>query len=309
MHARIGSLERSTPATACWARDRAGSFHVPGQLFRAQGNGKSAGSALPRTCPACGTDYSHRKPGSGPLSPLRSFRTGFAKASQLLATEVFSLLNVSGSAAKSIVFSDSRQDAARAALDIERRHHQDMRRQLLLSEIGNAARRKASGPDIPTLEREIEVAAKARRFQDADRLQRQLDGLARGADPSRVPLSLILEPDETRDPTIAPLMRRHVDLGVHPSDPAGIDEINGRPWYRWIDDAAGAEPRWRGTDGFTDAGRAKVLARGGSTTTHLRTPLLEELLRPGGDGTRVSVADPRPGSGVGSARRVPARAR
>ncbi len=238
-------------------RDREGAFHVPGQLFRAAGSGKAAGSALPRTCPACGTDYSHRQRGSGALSPLRSFRTGFAKASQLLATEVFSLLNVSGAAAKSIVFSDSRQDAARAALDIERRHHQDMRRQLLLSEIRNEMQRRASGPDIASLEREIEIAASERRFQDADRLQRRLDELKRGADPSRIPLSAILEPDESRDPTIGHLMRRHVDLGVHPADPAGIAEVQGRSWYRWIDEAPETGPRWRATDGFTPEGRAR----------------------------------------------------
>src|SRR5262249_49426577 len=68
-----------------------GAFCSPGSLFQVSGPGaRTAGSALPKTCPACGTDYSARRSGTGPTSPLRSFRTGFAKTSQLLATELFS---------------------------------------------------------------------------------------------------------------------------------------------------------------------------------------------------------------------------
>ena len=44
-------------------------------------------------CPACASDYSLRGKGYR-LSPLRSFRTGFAKTTQLLATELFDLLRL-----------------------------------------------------------------------------------------------------------------------------------------------------------------------------------------------------------------------
>ena len=94
----------------------------------------------------------------GSPSPIRSFRTGFGKASQLLASEVFSILHVSGAAAKSIVFSDSRQDAARAALDIERRHHQDVRRQVLIESIRQVAASKQSWPSVEEVEIQLNEA-------------------------------------------------------------------------------------------------------------------------------------------------------
>ncbi|CAM4180018.1 DEAD/DEAH box helicase [Roseateles saccharophilus] len=236
-----------------------GPWSVPGQVFAAPpGHERKAGSALPKCCPSCGTDYGKRKPGMGVASPLRSFRIGFAKASQLLATELFSLLHVTGSAAKSIVFSDSRQDAARAALDIERRHHQDMRRQLLVSEIRNVS--LARGEQLARLdEMQAEVDrlwASGKRKQAMD-LQDRVDQLKAAGDGSRVPLSDLLEPRSPRDTELKALMRRHVELGVHPIDPAGIDVVCGKPWHSWID-GRGGTPRWRSIDVNDTAGVARA---------------------------------------------------
>src|SRR5690606_38027119 len=133
--------------------------------FQAPPSSTGPGSALPRACPACATDYSFRKKGSGAPSPIRSFRTGFGKASQLLASEVFSLLHASGAAPKSIVFSDSRQDAARAALEIERRHHQDIRRQILLESIREVLEERRVGQSIEDLKRLRESALAERDFE------------------------------------------------------------------------------------------------------------------------------------------------
>src|SRR5262249_42667119 len=62
----------------------------------------------------------------------RHFRTGFAKTTQLLASELFDLLRLRADSPKLVSFSDSRQDAAKAALDIESRHHEDVRREVLV---------------------------------------------------------------------------------------------------------------------------------------------------------------------------------
>ncbi len=234
-----------------------GPFAVAGSVFRTRVRANTPGSALPRACPSCGTDYSGRKKGMGALSPLRSFRTGFAKASQLLATEVFSLLHVSGTATKSIVFSDSRQDAARAALDIERRHHQDMRRQLLVSEIRRLAEENR-GMDAAELERQADEA-----FERKDKAEyRRLSDLAEIAkqrgDGSRVSLADLLEPQAPHDAILKPLMRRHVELGVHPTDPAGIELIQDKPWFEWID-AKGPSgfPEWVSIDQNDQPGLAR----------------------------------------------------
>ena len=97
----------------------------------------SAYSALPSVCPSCGTDYTpgRRRPGREPrrrarLSSLRGFRTGFGKMSQLLAKELFYQLP-DGEKRKLVVFSDSREDAASLANDIERRHFDDLIREVM----------------------------------------------------------------------------------------------------------------------------------------------------------------------------------
>ena len=97
------------------------------------------GTNVPYECPACETDYSPRRiESSSRLSPIRHFRTGFAKTTQLLASDLFHLLKLHSPAPKLVSFSDSRQDAAKAALDVESRHHEDVRRDVLVSELRNA---------------------------------------------------------------------------------------------------------------------------------------------------------------------------
>ena len=108
-----------------------GYLYLRSDVDRHSRNNASNGTAVPYACPACGTIISERKR-DFLLSPIRSFRTGFAKTSQLLATELFDLLRLDRPDPKVVAFSDSRQDAARAALDIESRHHDDTRRELLV---------------------------------------------------------------------------------------------------------------------------------------------------------------------------------
>ena len=99
--------------------------------------------AFPAVCPCCGEDYRYRQPpGAYRLvpkkSPLRTFRTGFTKVSQTFAKELFHALPASMGAVddrKLIVFSDSREDAAKIANDIERYHFDDMMRDALYTEL------------------------------------------------------------------------------------------------------------------------------------------------------------------------------
>jgi len=97
--------------------------------------------AFPLICPACGEDYSRKLK----KSPIRTFRTGFTKVSQTIAKELFyQLPTPNDSTRKLVVFSDSREDAARISNDIERYHYDEVVRDLvyryLLSEcVGEAA--------------------------------------------------------------------------------------------------------------------------------------------------------------------------
>lgn len=90
--------------------------------------------ALPSICPSCGRNYTNRLYRK---SPIRGFRTGFSKLSQLLAKELFYSLPEAG-ARKLIVFSDSREDAASIANGMERTHYLDLVREALYDELTTA---------------------------------------------------------------------------------------------------------------------------------------------------------------------------
>jgi hypothetical protein len=111
---------------------------VPGFVFHLPGlppaNQEHYG-ALPSICPSCGRDYTRRVYRK---SPVRGFRTGFSKLSQLLAKELFYSLPQED-ARKIIVFSDSREDAASIANGMERTHYLDLVREAMYDELSTAA--------------------------------------------------------------------------------------------------------------------------------------------------------------------------
>lgn len=88
-------------------------------------------NAMPPICPRCDTDYRR----TSARSPLRQHRTGFQKSVQVLASalarEMPELVNNRRSR-KLVVFSDSRQDAAKLAAGMELDHFRDMVRICLM---------------------------------------------------------------------------------------------------------------------------------------------------------------------------------
>ncbi len=95
-------------------------------------------SPFPTSCPACGDDWaqdyagSQKLPASDPRtqrSPIRGMRTGFEKINQVLTTELAN--DLSERERKLIVFTDSRQDAAKLSAGLGLRHYQDLLRQLM----------------------------------------------------------------------------------------------------------------------------------------------------------------------------------
>ena len=199
------------------------------------------GTAVPFECPACGTDYYPRGKGYR-LSPIRSFRTGFAKSTQLLATELFDLLRFNSPVEPKLVsFSDSRQDAAHASLDIERRHHEDVRRQILIETARELlSQREPKEKLIERLRETRKEWQKATLDDDVDKsteLGLEIKALqmkiSLPADPI-VALAELMEtvtqkarfqgPSAMRTP-LRPFIKRFVELGIHPTDPAGIEKF------------------------------------------------------------------------------------
>jgi DEAD/DEAH box helicase domain-containing protein len=207
---------------------------------------RDEGSHVPYQCPSCETDYSPRPNTSRELrlSPVRHFRTGFAKTTQLLASELFGVLQTrqDENSAKLVSFSDSRQEAANAALDIESRHHEDVRREALIKALRIVASQRRPRDVLEkerqaTKQRLIEAVtgddevARTKAAADLERIELQL---RTSHDPS-VPIAEILEdPEGSRfkgrreDGRERPkqILSAFAALGIHPTDPAGIRQIS-----------------------------------------------------------------------------------
>jgi ATP-dependent helicase YprA (DUF1998 family) len=85
--------------------------------------------SMPTKCPCCDADYRFRKTFR---SPLRNHRTGFQKACQVLASTLMREMDPETHSNKLVIFSDSRQDAAKLAAGMERDHFRDMVRLVLI---------------------------------------------------------------------------------------------------------------------------------------------------------------------------------
>lgn len=233
---------------------------MPGFLFHRDFAGKNekdshdrrgtdAGTAVPYECPSCGTDYSKRQSGYR-LSPIRNFRAGFAKTTQLLATELFDLLRLDQLDAKLVSFSDSRQDAAKAALDIERRHHEDLVRELLVERLSalleNRPTIEQATEQLSAVTAAIGLAAQEADFGKIAELTTKAKALKTLIGPGglndaqvmkigaqTVRVGEVLEnyegnefrgPSASRTP-LKPLIATLAHLGIHPSDGAGTKRI------------------------------------------------------------------------------------
>lgn len=93
----------------------------------------SANQAYPAKCPRCDADWSRRQIGS----PVRTLRTGFQKIAQVLSDSL--LRKIAGTGAsqsrKLVVFSDSRQDAAKLSAGMRFSHYRDALRQAITQAI------------------------------------------------------------------------------------------------------------------------------------------------------------------------------
>jgi len=193
-------------------------------------------TAQPFCCPKCGTDYSNRPTSSRSRSPIRAFRTGVSKASQLVATELFELLYAIAAEPKSIVFSDSRQDAANQSLEIERLHLRDLRREILVSVARDYLARRTGEQLDPanTMARVNELMA-AGEIEAAMALMSKLTSQnndRRVSVPNRkVQLERIFSYRAEGEDDVGELIAEYVRLGVHPFDEVGLKSFNDRPWY------------------------------------------------------------------------------
>jgi ATP-dependent helicase YprA (DUF1998 family) len=108
-------------------------YYVPAMHSPAPPAGDIARQAYPARCPRCDADWSRRQIGS----PVRTLRTGFQKIAQVLSDAL--LRNIAPATAsqsrKLVVFSDSRQDAAKLSAGMRFSHYRDALRQAITGAI------------------------------------------------------------------------------------------------------------------------------------------------------------------------------
>lgn len=195
---------------------------------------RQPGSAVPYQCPFCGESYHLRKTRT---SPIRNFRVGFAKTTQLLASELMARLRAHTERSddvKLVAFADSRQDAAKAALDLETRHHEDVRREHLVEALRHAAEGRGDPEElqrqIEKIEGQIKAAVDDDDYERVDKLSRERKALERQRDDAledSIPLTELLDVERgsVLGRALKPVTSSLVRTGVHPTDPSGIDPI------------------------------------------------------------------------------------
>ncbi|MFE0757898.1 DEAD/DEAH box helicase [Inquilinus sp. NPDC058860] len=211
---------------------------IGGRLYNQSTTASSNGrrTAQPFCCPKCGTDYSNRLPTARSRSPIRAFRTGVSKASQLVATELFELLHAVGAEAKSIVFSDSRQDAANQSLEIERLHLRDLRREILVTVAREYIRRAQAAKVDPVVAMakalELHKAGDQEGFKKAiAAINGQTNDAQVSVETRKVQLNRLFDYKDT-SAGVGALIAEYVNLGIHPFDEVGRKPYKGRPWYQ-----------------------------------------------------------------------------
>jgi ATP-dependent helicase YprA (DUF1998 family) len=218
---------------------------------------------MPIICPHCGDDWEIFKSSravedpSRSRSSIRTMGTGFEKANQILSD---TLLRELGDNRHLVVFSDSRQDAARISAGLEKSHYMDLVRQLAVAalmsptglnipaaianaaEVDNSPAAQAAFERLmlshPTLRMPVmRVAAGTASGGDRQALEDAEAGLrARGQ--SVVELANQLQP-------------QLLSLGQHPGGPArSLLGTDAEPWVSLIDWQV-ASPRYRDVSQLT----------------------------------------------------------
>ncbi|MCG3040448.1 DEAD/DEAH box helicase [Streptomyces sp. S1A] len=278
-------------------RDHTGwSFHVTTPRSK-KGKTRLRAEHLPATptqCPRCGDDWETPRLGKEHLSltdsrrmrtPVRSMRTGFEKINQVLTTALLSLLPNR----QAVIFSDSRQDAAKLSAGLGLRHYQDLLRLLLAEEVSNQGDPAAdlatvSGffrqkPDDPV----DEAAARAARGRLRARDPETYDKWERLQAPSSA-LSLADPPDPSEEQELHALLSRVPSLDSHAAEVAerlvqkGVNPGGPKPSLQRVAYKKGApRPSWTSLYRWPDGDKATVQPESGINLGERQEQLREDI--------------------------------
>ncbi|MFJ6772816.1 DEAD/DEAH box helicase, partial [Kitasatospora sp. NPDC091257] len=245
------------PATGLLSNRASGhtgwSFHVSTPADKNTGRPKHALAVFPpfpTRSPCCGADWERiytkqgmRRPVTDPArlaSPVRTMRTGFEKINQVLSDELAEQF-ADPAERKLIVFTDSRQDAAKLSAGIALRHYQDLVRLLALDELGKSARAAEDVAAVradPQAQSEVGTAAVERlRAHNRDDLNDLRLALLTNDEATATAAGARL----ASPPALEALAKVHVNkrllsLGVNPAGPKpSVQQVNDLPWHEFFD--------------------------------------------------------------------------
>jgi len=117
-----------------------GSGEPTGTVVRAVGAPDGFGTpALPSRCPQCGHNERQVKFKTGQVrSPIRAHTQGASQATQLLVSQIVRSTGDDADSSRTIVFTDSRDDAATTAIGLSANHYADLIRQLVQQQLQSA---------------------------------------------------------------------------------------------------------------------------------------------------------------------------
>lgn len=227
-----------------------------GVLIRSTGEGNAVGithgqlpdqhlkiPALPEACPRCGVSSNNRDAAlyfSGNVrSPIRAHTSGRAQLTQMTVAQVFRSMGTTPDSSRTIVFTDSRDDAARTAAGIALNNYRDQVRQAvrqvtadttdpvsILRALAKGELGESQGSEIASLKAARPMLFAALRLEAA--------GLATDED-----LALIAEAEQEGEELkwrglVARVETQLLGAGINPAGPGPsvAEAVDGAAWYR-----------------------------------------------------------------------------
>jgi DEAD/DEAH box helicase domain-containing protein len=208
--------------------------------------------ALPERCPRCDARGHNRNPAiffRGIVrSPIRAHTMGTARATQVVMDRILDSLGETPAERRSIVFTDSRDDAARMAAGMEANHFLDLVRALVARELESREspltllRALATGTELGDEDRGRAEALRRGDVDLWDAVRDQAAGRLDEAGASRIAAAEEAEqnPGIGWREFVLRLARGLVGLGVNPGGVAQSAQVfDEAPWWRFFDSPNG----------------------------------------------------------------------
>ncbi|MGW6791271.1 DEAD/DEAH box helicase [Streptomyces chartreusis] len=250
--------------------------------------------AAPTQCPRCGDDWETPRLGRERLSltdsrrmrtPVRSMRTGFEKVNQVLTTGILSLLPNR----QAVVFSDSRQDAAKLSAGLGLRHYQDLLRLMLAEEVDSQGDPAADLAAVSGFFRQApgEPVDKAAALAARERLRARdpeaYDRWERLQAPPAA-LSLADPPDPSEEEELYGILSRVPSLDSHAAEVAerlaqkGVNPGGPKPSLQRVAYQKGvSRPSWTSLYRWPDGGKGTVQPEVGSRLSERQEQLRQDI--------------------------------